>query len=159
MNDKEEMKVAEALARRADLIARFTELRSRAGEAALYQEGDEPTEDPAALVALADEAAAELEQLMARINRTNLATSFDGSTTVTDALARRDVLRLRRSMRTELASAGSGRRDFLYSRSEIKTLRAVDVPTLRSEADDLAAELRRLDLRLQELNWLTPLAD
>ncbi|BDH57807.1 hypothetical protein MTP03_27460 [Tsukamurella sp. PLM1] len=152
------MKVAEALARRADLIARITELRQRAGEAALYQEGDEPTEDPAALVAQADEAASELETLLARINRTNLATRFDEAMTVTDALARRDTLRLRRSLRTELAQAGTNRRDFLYSRSEIKTLRAVDVPALRAEADALSADLRRLDLRLQELNWLTPLA-
>lgn len=45
------MKLAEALARRADLTARISELRGRALGAAQHQEGDEPVEDPSGLLA------------------------------------------------------------------------------------------------------------
>jgi hypothetical protein len=44
------MKLAEALALRADLQARLAQLASRATTNARYQEGEEPAEDPNALL-------------------------------------------------------------------------------------------------------------
>ena len=40
-----------------------------------------------------------------------------------------------------------------YGRNEIKYVRMVDVAALRKETDDIAKQLRELDLKLQELNW------
>jgi hypothetical protein len=148
------MKLAEALARRADLGKRITELRSRAVASAQCQDGDEPAENPTALLAEADDAAAELESLIALINRTNLATVVEPGLSVTEALARRDVLRLRHRFRVDLAQRG-GDRTSRFLRSEIRLVSAVDVRALRSEADDLARRLRELDTRLQEVNWTT----
>lgn len=151
------MKLAEALARRADLTTRITELRGRALAAAQHQEGDEPVEDPTALVVAADGAADDLQALMVAINTTNLSTEIEGGVTVTAALARRDVLRLRHRFRVELAERASGSFGFRSLRSEIRLVSSVDVRAVRGEADAIARDLRELDTRLQEVNWATEL--
>jgi hypothetical protein len=153
------MKLAEALARRAELTQRFHELSGRAVASARHQEGDEPDESPAELVAEAERVAGELEELIARINATNLATEIEPGMTITRALAHRDVLRMRRQLRTDLADAGSVGRAARFGRSEIKSVSAVDVRQLRGDADALAAGLRALDSRLQEANWTTEVVD
>jgi hypothetical protein len=68
------MKLAEALALRADSRRRLEQLRGRITGNARYQEGTEPAEDAAALLAEADEVLDELEALIRRVNRTNAAT-------------------------------------------------------------------------------------
>lgn len=153
------MKLAEALARRAELTERFHELKARAVASARHQEGDEPDENPAELIAEAGRVAAELETTIARVNATNLATEIEPGVTITQALARRDVLRLRRQFLADLAEAGSVGRGARFGRSEIKSVSAVDVRQLRGDADTLAADLRALDARLQEANWTTEVVD
>ena len=85
----------------------------------------------------------ELESLIRRINRTNAATLVEGGT-LTDALARRDVLRLRHSMVTSAAdaAAGEGQRGYRQLRSELKMIAALPVAELRHQADDLARQVR-----------------
>ncbi|MCK8671952.1 DIP1984 family protein [Rhodococcus sp. HM1] len=90
------MKLAEALAARGDLLRRINQLRERILDNARHQEGEEPAEDPVALLAEPTDALDEYEQLIRRINRTNAASPL-GDGTVTDAPARRDVLRLHHS--------------------------------------------------------------
>lgn len=153
------MKLAEALARRADLTTRMAELRGRALASAQHQEGDDLVEDPAVLLAEADRAAAELQSVIVQINTTNLRTELEPGLTVTGALARRDVLRLRHRFRTELADRASGGHGLRHLRSEIRLVSAVDVRSVRAEADGLARELRELDTRLQEVNWTTELPE
>jgi hypothetical protein len=152
------VKLAEALSRRADLTTRIAELRGRALASAQHQEGDDPVEDPSTLLTESDRAAAELQAVIVRINTTNLRTEMQPGVTVTDALARRDVLRLRHRFRTDLAerAAGLGQR---FMRSEIRLISSVDVRALRTEADEIARELRELDTRLQEVNWTTELPE
>lgn len=152
------MKLAEALARRAELTARFDELLRRASESARVQEGDTPAEDAAALLAESDRVADELERLIRRINATNLATEVEPGMTVTDALARRDVLRLRRRFRADLADTAVVTSE-RWTRSEIKMVSTVDVAGLRRDADASAAALRELDTRLQEVNWTADLQE
>ena len=84
--------------------------------------------------------ASELETLIFRINRTNTETTISNGMTVTEALARRDALRLRATMYRELAQAAhvtSNR----FSRSEVKFIRTVDVADIQREADDRSKEL------------------
>lgn len=153
------MKLAEALARRADLTTRIAELRGRALTSAQHQEGDEPVEDPAILLAEADRAAAELETVIIAINETNIRTEVRPGMTVTAALARRDVLRLRHRFRIELAERAGGGGGFRGLRSEIRMVRAVDVRQIREQADAIARDLRELDTRLQEVNWTTEIPE
>lgn len=150
------MKLAEALALRADAQKRFEQLRSRAQASARYQEGEEPAEDAADLVRQADAVLDELQDLIARINATNAASELDEGESITTAIARRDVLRLRHGLYNSLAEAAVGKTDYpVYRqlRSELRYLTAVPVSELRARADELAREHRLLDIRLQERNW------
>lgn len=146
------MKLAEALILRSDLQKRLAQLKQRMLLNARVQEGDEPSEDPALLVAAFEEDAAELERLIRQINRTNLATEIEPGVTVTDALARRDALRLRAGAYRELAQSASISQT-RHLRSEIKFVSAVDVRAVQQRADALARELRELDARVQSANW------
>jgi hypothetical protein len=88
------MKIAEALALRADLQKRLEQLKQRLVKNARIQEGDTPEEDPAELQAELEKLARELTVLVQRINRTNAASLF-GQGTLADSLAERDVLKIR----------------------------------------------------------------
>ncbi len=154
------MKLAEALALRADAARRAEQLRARIAASARYQEGETPAEDATALLAEAAEVLSELETLIRRINRTNAAVHLDAGT-LTDALARRDVLRLRHRMVTSAADAAAGdaQRGFRQLRSELKMIPALPVAELRSQADDLARQLREVDTLIQRTNWEADLLD
>jgi DNA repair exonuclease SbcCD ATPase subunit len=153
------MKVAEALAQRADAQRRVEQLRARIASNARYQEGEEPAEDAAALLAEVDEVLVELEELIRRINRTNAVTPL-GDGTLTDALARRDVLRLRHSVLTSSADAAAGRSGAMRQmRSELRQLAALPVGELRRRADDVARDLRELDTAVQQANWTVELVE
>ncbi|MFJ9181114.1 DIP1984 family protein [Streptomyces sp. NPDC102360] len=150
------MKLAEALAERADTTRRVEQLRSRVVDSARYQEGETPAEDAPQLLAEAGEVLDRLELLIRRINRTNAAVRVGEDGTLTDALARRDVLRLRHSVITAAAdaAAGSGTRGYgRQLRSELVMLSALSVGELRAQADVLAREIREIDVRIQRANW------
>ncbi|MFI5926595.1 DIP1984 family protein [Micromonospora sp. NPDC051543] len=155
------MKLAEALALRADAARRAEQLRSRITASARFQEGETPAEDASVLLAEAGEVLGELESLIRQINRTNAATTVDGVGTLTDALARRDVLRLRHSVVTSAAdaAAGEGQRGYRQLRSELKMVPALPVAELRRQADDLARQLREVDTLIQRTNWEVELLD
>jgi hypothetical protein len=157
------MKLAEALLLRADRNRSLEQLKQRIGVSARYQEGENPPEDARDLVAAASAVLDELEVLIRNINRTNSGTVMADGRTVTDALAERDVLRLRYSMLKVSADAASGapqHAGFIRAtRSELKYLRALDVRDLRQRASDVARRARELDARVQQVNWTTELQE
>ncbi|MFF4951303.1 DIP1984 family protein [Streptomyces chattanoogensis] len=156
------MKLAEALAERAEATRRVEQLRARAVSSARYQEGETPAEDAAQLLTEADEVLNTLENLIRRINRTNAAVRMGEDGTLTDALARRDVLRLRHSVLTAAADAAAGTGERGYGRqlrSELMMLSALPVAELRAQADTLAREIREIDVRIQRTNWEVDLLD
>ena len=150
------MKLAEALILRADSQKRFAQLQSRLVGNAKIQEGDEPAEDPKDLIKELEGVADELVNLIKRINQTNSATVIANGKTVSDVLAERDVLALRRAAYSNLAlnaAVAQGR----LTRSEIKYVSTIKVAEIQKRADELAKEYRELDARIQELNWQTEL--
>jgi hypothetical protein len=153
------MRLAEALAQRADARRRVEQLRSRVTANASHQEGVEPAEDAAELLAEADTLIDRLESLIRRINRTNAATDLGADGTLTDALARRDVLHLRHSLLIAAADAASPGAGFRQLRSELRQLSALPVRELRGRADVVAREARELDTRIQRANWEVDLLD
>ncbi|PRA82116.1 DIP1984 family protein [Microbacterium sp. MYb66] len=155
------MKLAEALTARADLQRRIEQLRARIVANARYQEGEEPAEDAAALIVEADAALTQLRDLIRRINATNARLDLGADGTMTDALAARDVLRLRHSVLTDAAAAASGSNDqyLRQMRSELRQVSALPVAQLRSGADTVAQELRELDNRIQQANWSNDLEE
>ena len=149
------MKLAEALQLRADLQKRMEQLAGRLYDNATVQEGESPAEDPAALLAEYEDCAAQLEDLMARINRTNCETRTEGGT-LTELLAHRDCLKKRaETYRNFLTSASSLTRR--ATRSEIKICSTISVPEYRKKADALSRELRETDNAIQAANWTTEL--
>lgn len=151
------MKIAEALALRADLQRRLVQLQQRLVKNARIQEGDKPEEDPEELQAELERSAQEITLLIQRINRTNAASRFSTGT-LADALAERDVLKIRYNAYRELANAASTSQA-RATRSEVKFISTVNVATIQRKADDLAREYRELDTRIQQADWLTDLLD
>jgi hypothetical protein len=152
--------LGEALTRRSDLKKRIAQLEERLCASVLVQEGEDPPERPEELLAELDAACGELERLIGRINHTNAASQLPDDSTVTEALARRDVLGLRGSALRSAIRAATDRGLFgRYSRSEIRMVRQIEVAELQGRADALAKSQRRLDTELQRHNWTTPLIE
>lgn len=150
------MKLAEALSMRKDLQKRIQQLGQRIGNNVKVQEGDEPLEQPEELMKELDSCLVQLENLIWRINATNMQTVNAEGKTVTQLMAEKDVLTTRITILREAfdrASSGSDR----YSRSEIKMVTTVDVKKLRKMVDDYSAKLRTLDVEIQALNFQTEL--
>lgn len=91
------MKLAEALSLRADLQKRISQLEVRLKNNARIQEGEEPAEDPRGLMDELNNNLNDLETLIFRINRTNMATLAEG-TSLTEMIAKKDILALRISV-------------------------------------------------------------
>jgi hypothetical protein len=152
------MKLAEALILRADGQKRFEQLKQRVVRSAKVQEGDEPPEKPPELLAELERLATELVDLIQRINRTNAATEYAPGKTLSDALAERDVLVLRREAYSVLAQAAAVTQD-RYSKSEVKFKSTVNVAEIQRQVDALAKAYRETDARIQEINWQTELSE
>ena len=146
------MKLAEALILRADCQKRFEQLKARIVRSAKVQEGDAPPESPQELLDELERVAGELADLIKRINRTNSSAQFDAGRKLSDALAERDVLALRRAAYSSLVEAAAVTQN-LYSRSEVKFVSTVNIAEVQKQSDMLAKEYRELDARIQELNW------
>lgn len=152
------MNLAEALSRRADLQKRMSQVRTRAAQNARVQEGDAPDESPTELIAEFDRIAADLTALVVRINRTNLAATLADGRTLTEAIAERDSLAVRRDLHVAVAQAAAARHD-RFTRSEVKFVATVPVRDAQARADALAREFRELDIAIQAANWTTELVD
>lgn len=152
------MKLAEALILRADTKTRFEQLRQRLASNAKVQEGDKPSEKPEDLLKEMEKTAAEYEKLIRQINKTNSETEFIKGKTLTDALAERDVLGLRRGVYANLVNAATVSQQ-MYSRSEIKFVSTIDVAKTQKIVDKLSKEYRELDAKIQEFNWKTDLVE
>jgi hypothetical protein len=146
------MRLAEALTSRADAQKRLQQIRQRIALSARHQEGESPPEDPRELLEEVDRVAADLERLIRSINMTNAQIEFEPGMSMTDALARRDVLALRRAIVAEAAQHASVRQD-RYSKSEVKFITSLDVKALHRQADAVAKEYRELDAQIQAKNW------
>lgn len=101
------MKLAEALIQRADGLKRIRELKSRLATSVKVQEGDQPFEDPYTLIAELEELMTRFQELVKRINRTNVQVEFETGKTLADALAERDVLQMRSRIYTDLQETSS----------------------------------------------------
>ena len=149
------MKLATALSERADLQRRLSELSQRLINNAKVQEGEKPSEDPTELLKELDECMARLEELIARINRTNNET-VQGGKSISDLIARRDCLKERINIMRGFLAASSEKIN-RYSKAEIKILSTVPVAQLQKQVDGYSRQLRETDELIQSLNWTTEL--
>jgi hypothetical protein len=150
------MKLAEALSISKDLQKRIQQIGKRLEDNVKVQEGDEPAEDPNELMKELDECLNRQEELIWRINLTNVKTVNEAGKTVTQLMAEKDVLTLRISTLRNTFDRASSQRE-RYSHSEIKMVTIVDVKQLSKQIDEYSAALRKLDMEIQTLNFQTEL--
>ncbi len=146
------MKLAEALMERADKNRKLQELKDRIIRNAKYQEGDKPPEDPTSLLEEYEVVSDEFEKLIVKINNTNNMLKLEDGTQMLDALAKRDVLKLKHSLYKALAAEATPKQD-RYSKKEIKFISAVSVKETQKSADAIAKQYRQLDALVQQANW------
>ena len=149
------MKLAEALNLRADLKIRIKQLKERLIANSKVQEVDVPSENPEELLKELKGNLEQLEDLIKKINMTNSSTVVDGET-LTDLIAKRDVLTMEISIKREFLASASEKIN-RYSNNEIKILSTIDVGKKQKEIDKLSKKLRELDTKIQGLNWTTEL--
>ena len=151
------MKLAEALQERADLNRKIDELRRRIENVVLVQEGEDPVEDPNALLDELNGAISRLEYLTSAINLTNCRAKVNGMT-LTELIAKKDSLLLKLSAYRDLIYT-AGQNTSRARGTEIRVKAVLKASDLQRTADEMSKEVRELDNLLQETNWKTKLAE
>jgi hypothetical protein len=146
------MKLAEALLLRSEIQKKIESLKQRLERNAVVQQGDQPSEQPAALFDEAERLLTQFENLLFAINRTNLGQTLADGTPLTQALARRDAL-VQRHRLTAATIENTVKRPDVWGTREIRWLPTVNVADLQKQADDLARQIRELNSAIQAANW------
>lgn len=151
------MKLAEALIERSDLQKRLVLLEGRLKRSSRVQEGDEPPESPELLLTELDELSNSLEDLIRRINRTNVLTAINQDS-LAALIVRRDGIAKKKGILLNVIESASIMQE-RYSQTEVRYLNTISVPDLQRRFDALAREYRLLDTEIQRRNWLTELLE
>ncbi|MGL6341342.1 MAG: DIP1984 family protein [Waterburya sp.] len=152
------MKLAEALILRADCQKRLHKIKERLIRSAKVQEGEEPPEQPQALIEELNNLMNQLTDLIQKINRTNSSTMLDNNLSISDTLAQRDSIQIKKSIYDSVIETAASRQD-RYGRSEIKYFSTVNIAELQTEIDRMARDYRLIDTRIQQANWNTELIE
>ncbi|WP_028897680.1 DIP1984 family protein [Prevotella sp. HUN102] len=151
------MKLAEALSIRKDLSRKIEQIKSRLLSNVRLQQDDKPAEEPEELFKELDSCLVQLQSLIARINKTNMNTVSEGRT-LTEMMAEKEVLGKRIEILRAVFDKGNETQD-RYSRTEIKMVTVIDIKALNKQIEKLSEQLRKLDIKIQGLNFLTDLME
>ena len=150
------MKLAEALLLRRDLNNRLFQLRNEISSSVLVQEGDTLDRSITELFKEYDEINQQYSELVVAINRKNAAASLaDSALLLMEALEQREQLRRKHALLTQaLEETKAAPR---MGRNEIRLVRTIDTKTLTEQLNATAKQLRELDGKIQQTNWLVDL--
>lgn len=152
------MKLAEALVERKAAQTKISELNERLQRVVVVQEGEQPAEQPTALLQELDEVVQRLQSLIVAINQTNLQAQLPDGRTIMAAIAQRDVIRMHIGVVDTLIRSASNPQ-FRTRGSEIKFVVTLDIAQSQRDRDRLAKQYRDLDTAIQATNWSTDLAE
>lgn len=153
------MKLAEALIIRKDLQVKLQQLKMQMRANVRLQEGDVPTMSPDEIVKEYQASSEELAKLITQINQTNAQVVIEGlQMTITQAIEKREAARRNYQLLDEAINSGEQRVD-MYSRSEIRLVLTIDLKDYHRKRDQIAKEIRQLDVAIQETNWQTLLIE
>jgi len=154
------MKLAEALLEKKNVNGRIQEMSTRFSAAAIHEEGEAPEENAADLLNSLEGAFDRWGALTTAINRTNNIVKV-GDITMMEALAKRDVLKAQSAHYRSIAEALRNRnRSRMYGETTKMVLaEGIEIQTFIKKADDLAQELRLLDVAIQSANWANDLVE
>lgn len=150
------MKLSEALLLRRDLNNRLYQLRNEISSSVLVQEGDTWDRSITELFKEYDEINQQYSELVVAINQKNATVSLADSTILLmEALEQREQLRRKHALLTQaLDETKAAPR---MSRNEIRLVRTIDTKTLTKQLNATAKQLRELDGKIQQTNWLIDL--
>ncbi|WP_430617315.1 hypothetical protein IGI86_002380 [Enterococcus sp. AZ188] len=150
------MKLAEALLLRRDLNNRLFQLRNEISSSVLVQEGDTLDRSITELFKEYDEINQQYSELVVAINRKNATASLaDSALLLMEALEQREQLRRKHALLTQaLDETKAAPR---IGRNEIRLVRTIDIKTLTEQLNATAKQLRELDGKIQQTNWLVDL--
>lgn len=146
------MKLAEALLLRADIQKKLASLQARVQRYVVVQEGERPAEDPQAIFRQIETIADELQRLVFAINRANLHNKIKTGESLTESLAKRDILVLRHRILQSVVDA-CAKPPERYGVKEIRWVTTVDVAQIQSEVDGVAKQIREMNAAIQEAGW------
>lgn len=136
---------------------KLSELINRICINARTQEGDDTAENPNALMEEMEKLNVKLCDLIQKINNTNSSVPFEDGT-LSDAIAKRDSL-MRRINACEKIYTTATEKPNRYTLHEVRYVNNINIPKLRKMMDNLSAEYRKLDTKIQEANWNTELIE
>jgi hypothetical protein len=150
------VKLAEVLIERKDLQVKLRELTAQMSANVMIQEGDKVTAEPGQILQDFMAANDRLQSLIAKVNAVNNTVIVDrlGGMTLTQAIEKREALRREHSFLNEAINVAESR-NHMYSRTEIKMVRTIDLPKYHKLRDDVAKSIREYDIAIQETNWAT----
>jgi translation initiation factor IF-1 len=150
------MKIAEALNERKDLQVKLTQLKNQMKANVMIQEGDKVTANPEEVIAQYSDANKRLAHIITKINKLNTVTYLVHmpELTLTQAIENREELRRQYDLVNSAIKTGE-ESTRMYSRSEIKMVRTIDLPKYHKLRDSLGKSIREYDTAIQETNWVT----
>lgn len=151
------MKLGEALNERARLAKRVTELRDLWGSVLVTDEDRVPELSPLDLLDEALDTIKSIQELAARINRTNAKTTLANGETITEAISRRDALGAQAAFLDFGVRKLANLDTYHRFRDEAKQSTNASVADTIAARDAFSTERRTLDAELQGLNWTTDL--
>ncbi|MEB8398701.1 DIP1984 family protein [Enterococcus casseliflavus] len=150
------MKLAEALLLRRDLNNRLFQLRNEISSSVLVQEGDTLDRSITELFKEYDEINQQYSELVVAINRKNATASLaDSALLLMEALEQREQLRRKHALLTQVLEETKAAPRM--GRNEIRLVRTIDTKTLTEQLNATAKQLRELDGKIQQTNWLVDL--
>ena len=150
------MKLAEALLLRSEYTKKIENLQHRLLSNVKVQEFDKPLEDPQNLLEESFDLSEKMCELIKKINARNNSAKLDNGLTLAEAIVHRDMLMKKRNILLSVAKIAS-EQDHRYSLSEIKMNVIIPFAEIQKQIDDLSKEYRKLDSKIQALNWTTEL--
>ena len=148
------MKLAEALLLRADLQKKVDQLTNRLKPVMIVQAGKIPQEDPVKLMAQLRNSIKKLEEIIVKINKTNILTALPDGRPIMEGLAQRDSLK---TLIAQLRILRLSAQIPSYNANSMQN--TIKVKDLQVELDQTGRAFREIDTQIQEINWTTELKD
>lgn len=145
------MKLAEALVLRADLQKKLENQKKRLANSVRKLDDIQVIEDPAALKLEAEETITVLYSLIDRIYHINQSVILPSGQSMVTVLAKRDELVERRKLLDYIINK-SLPDNGLYFNERGKWQPAIDISAYQKQMDDIAMQIRRLNLDIQQTN-------
>lgn len=148
------MRLAELLYDRKIMKEEIKRIKERLNLSAKVQEGDTvPVESPEELKATLINLFGRLEELITKINNSNVKCRIEGKNLM-ELIAERDRYSAIAKALHELAEGATPKSE-RFSRKEIRYVPVVNIKEIRREADDYAGKARAIDAIIQVTNWDT----